>query len=184
VVVGMVARLDPVKGHRFFFEAIQELRHHVEAVWLVVGLGTPENERKILGEADELGVSDTVRFLGGRRDVADWLSAFDVYVLPTLKEGGPPISVLEAMATGCAVVVSDFPVNAEAVQHGKNGLIVPMKDAKALAKSIQILISDPALRNRIGTEARRTIENEFSIDRFVRHTAEYYERLWTNRRRV
>ena len=182
-VIGIVARLDPDKGYRCFLEAVQRLRHTVDAVFLAVGSGRPDHERQIRREADDRGVSDVVQFLGGRRDVPDCLAAFDVYVLPTVREGGPPISVLEAMATGCPVVVSDHPAMMEAVEDGRNGFVVPMRDPEMLAKRVETLVRDSALRARLGADGRRTIETQFSVERFVQHTSEYYDRLWTNRRR-
>jgi len=175
-VVGMVARLDPEKGHRYFFEAIKRLVENYDVQWVVVGSG--RGEERVLQQAHEAGIYERVEFLGMRRDLPELLAAFDVYVLPSMKEGFP-ITTLNAMAAGCAVVVSDYPANLEAVEDGVNGCIVPMRDGRALAAAIASLLDSPSLRERIGGAARDRVEAEFSMKRQVQRIADYYERLWS-----
>lgn len=175
LVVGMICRLDSEKGHRYFFDAVKELRGRFDVQWLVVGMG--RGEAQVRQEAKDHGVDDVVQFLGMRRDVPDLLAAFDCYVLPTLQEGFPN-SVLEAMSAGCSIVVSDFPGNLEVVSDGVNGLVAPMGDSATLMHHIETLLTDSGLRTRLGTEARRHIEENFSIRRNVDKTAVLYERLW------
>jgi len=179
LVVGMLCRLDPEKGHRYFFDAVKALRGKYEVQWIVVGSG--RGEAKIMQEAKDRGVDDVVQFMGMRRDVPDWVAAFDGYVLPTLQEGGCPISVMEAMSAGCSVVVSDYPTNLEVVSDGLNGLVAPMKDSEALTKLIERLVTDSGLRIRLGTEARRHIDENFSIKRNIDKTSALYTRLWTSK---
>jgi glycosyltransferase involved in cell wall biosynthesis len=179
-VVGIICRLDPEKGHRFFFDAVKELRSRFDVQWLVVGMG--RGEAQVMREAKERSVDDVVRFLGMRRDVPDLLAAFDCYVLPTLQEGFPN-SVLEAMSAGCPVVVSDFPGNLEVVPDGVNGLVAPMGDSVTLTRHIEALLMDSGLRARLAVDARRHIEENFSIKQNVDKTAALYERLWNRKKR-
>lgn len=178
-VVGMVARLDPEKGHRFFFEAVQRLQGHDQVQWLVVGSGRDEAEVK--EQAKRFGVADRVQFLGTRRDLPDLLGAFDVYVLPTLKEGFP-ITTLNAMACGCAVVVSDYPANLEGVSNEVNGLVVPMGDSVQLTQVLDRLLSSEVQRTALGDAARRDVVERFSIERHVALMEAYYQRMWDARR--
>jgi glycosyltransferase involved in cell wall biosynthesis len=180
LVVGMLCRLDPDKGHRFFFDAVKALHGKFDAQWLVVGSG--RGEAQVIQEAKDRGVDDVVQFLGMRRDVPDLVAAFDCYVLPTLREGGCPISVMEAMSAGCPVVISDFPTNLEVVSDGVNGLVAPMRDSITLTQHIEALLTDSGLRTRLGAEARRYIEENFSIKRNIDKTADLYERLWSNKK--
>jgi L-malate glycosyltransferase len=180
-VVGMICRLDPEKGHRFFFAAVKELHGRFDAQWLVVGMG--RGEAQVMQEAKERGVDHIVRFLGMRRDVPDLLAAFDCYVLPTLQEGFPN-SIIEAMSVGCPVVVSDFPGNLEVVSDGINGLVAPMGDSVALARHIEALLANSGLRTRLGMEARRHIAENFSIKQNVNKTAALYERLWSKKEKI
>lgn len=180
LVVGMLCRLDPEKGHRYFFDAVKALRGKFDVQWVVVGSG--RGEAQVRQEAKDHGVDDVVQFLGMRRDVPDLVAAFDCYVLPTLQEGGCPISVMEAMSAGCAVVVSDFPTNLEVVSDRINGLVAPMRDPITLAQHIEALLTDSGLRSRLGAEARRHIEESFSIKRNIDKTAALYKRLWANKK--
>lgn len=175
-VVGMLCRLAPTKGHRYLFDAIKALIARTDAQWLVVGAGTKiEEEEQVKKEARERGLTDVVKFLGMRRDLPGVLGAFDVYVLPTVQEGGPPISMLEAMAVALPVVVSDFPTNLEVVEHGHHGLVVPIGNSEDLARSIETLLRDSELRVRLGTEGRRLVERSFSLARYVERTVGYYD---------
>lgn len=178
-VIGMICRLDEEKGHRHFFEAIRALTRTHDAQWLVVGMG--RGEAAVRAAARERGVDGLVRFLGLRRDVPELLAAFDVYAFPTLKEGFPN-SLLEAMAAGCAVAASDFPGNLEVARHERNALIVPMGDAAALTDAIDRLLRAPALAARLGEQARRDIEADFSLPAYSRKMTALYETLWANRR--
>ena len=177
-VVGMISRLDPEKGHRFFFDAVKRLADRYDVQWLVVGTG--RGDAQIRQEAQVRGLSEVIQFLGMRRDVPELLAAFDIYVLPTLKEGFPN-TILEAMATGCAVVVSNFPGNLEVVEDERNGLVVPMSDSESLAHRIEQLLNCEQTRERLGNAARRRVEAEFPIQRYVNRTAAYYELLWAAR---
>ena len=182
LVVGMLCRLDPDKGHRYFFEAVKLLRDRFDVQWVVVGGGIESAKVVVMQEAKDLSVDSTIRFMGVRRDVADWVAAFDCYVLPTLREGGCPISVLEAMSAACPVVVSDFPTNLEVITHGINGLVAPVGDSRQLAQRIEELLTDADLRRRLGAEARRYIEIHRSIKQYADKIMDIYERLWNDKK--
>lgn len=182
-VIGMVARLDPLKGCGDFFQAVSRLRDRFDAQWLVVGgARNSQEEEAVLASARACGVLDCVQFLGLRRDIPQLLAAFDLYVFPTLKEGFPN-SLLEAMAAGCAVVASDFSGNLEVACHERNALIVPMRDAEALTRAMQRLLLDAGLAARLGAQARRDIEADFSLQAYARKMAALYEALWASRRK-
>ncbi|MDO9224740.1 MAG: glycosyltransferase [Pseudomonadota bacterium] len=182
-VVGMVARLDPLKGCGDFFQAVAALRDRFDAQWLVVGAARNRAEEEaVMADARRSGVLNCVQFLGLRRDIPELLAAFDLYVFPTLKEGFPN-SLLEAMAAGCAVVASDFPGNLEVARHERNALIVPMHDAEALTGAMQRLLQDGALATRLGIQARSDVETDFSLQAYARKMAALYEALWADRRK-
>lgn len=180
-VVGMVARLDPLKGCADFFQAIATLRRRHDVQWLFVGAArNAEEEGEVMAAARTHGVTDCVQFLGLRRDIPELLAAFDLYVFPTLKEGFPN-ALLEAMAAGCAVVASDFPGNLEVARHEHNALIVPMADAISLAAAIERLLGDRELAARLAHQARHDIESDFSLTAYARKMAALYETLWATR---
>ncbi len=173
-VVVMVARLDPEKGHQTLFEAIRLLGDR-PATYLIVGTG--RHDEKIKAEAERLGVAGKVRFLGLRRDIPALLQAADIFAFPTLQEGFSN-ALIEAMASGCAIVASDYPSNFEAVTHESSALISPRLDAQALAANLARLYDDPALRSRLAETARSRAETEFSVAANAFKTANLYEELW------
>lgn len=177
-VIAMVARLDPEKGHRTLFEAIAMLGER-QAAWLVVGTG--RNEQLIRDEAEYFGVADRVQFLGMRRDIPALLQAADIFAFPTLQEGFSN-ALIEAMASGCAIVASDYPSNLEAVEHEKTALISPREDARELAANLLRLFDDPALANRLGEAARERAVCEFSLAANAAKTGALYETLWKQSR--
>jgi glycosyltransferase involved in cell wall biosynthesis len=162
-----------IKGVGFFLEAAARLAPgHPRARFLVIGDGPcrPELERR----AGELGLAGRVIFTGVRQDVNELLREIDVNVLPSLTEGLSN-SLLEAMAAGLPVVATRVGGNPELVVDGEHGLLVPPEDAGALAAAIGRLLDDEALRARLGREARRRVESEFSVERMTATVSGLYD---------
>lgn len=179
-VIGMICRLDPDKGHRFFFDAIKSLEKKYDAQWIVVGDagGNHSHYEKIIKDyATKLGLNKTIKFLGYRRDIPQLLAAIDIFVLPTLREGFP-VAILEAMSSGCAIVASDFPANLELISDGKNGFITPREDSLALENKIELLMNDKNLREKLGMEARKRVIESFSLRKNTSDIEELYKELW------
>jgi glycosyltransferase involved in cell wall biosynthesis len=178
-IVAMVARLDPEKGHQTLFEAIRILDDH-STIYLVIGTG--RHEAEIRAEAVRLGVCSQVHFLGLRRDIPELLQAVDIFAFPTLQEGFSN-ALIEAMASGCAIVASDYPSNMEAVEHEISALISPRLDASALAVNLARLLHDSDLQKRLAMAARKRAEHEFSLEANAMKTATLYEELWQSRKK-
>jgi glycosyltransferase involved in cell wall biosynthesis len=147
----------------------------VSAHFLMVG-GTDEGNPARLSEreVEQLCVDCGVQWLGQRYDMPAVVSAAHVVCLPSYGEGVPK-SLLEASACGRAVIGSDVPGCREAVMDGVNGLLVPVRDARALANAIEQLIASPIERRQLGTNGRRLVQEKFSIDRIVHETLSLYE---------
>jgi len=174
-VIGLVGRLDHWgKGHKELFEAMATLmeRHPVQA--LIVGGGRRIDEVRQL--AAGLGLADAVHFLGERPDVPDLLNAMDIFVLPSYSEG-LSLALLEAMAAGKPVVATAVGGTPEVVTEGDNGLLIPPRDAAALAGALERLLADPALAQRLGANARNHVRAHFSLDRLGREINEIYGEL-------
>ncbi|MEZ4240575.1 MAG: glycosyltransferase family 4 protein [Myxococcota bacterium] len=107
-----------------------------------------------------------VAYLGEVPDVRPHLAACTVFVLPSYREGTPR-SVLEALATGRAVVTTDAPGCRQTVRHWDNGLLVPVRDAGALASAMERFVADPSLAVRMGERGRRLAEDVFDVERVV-----------------
>ena len=117
-----------------------------------------------------------VDWLGPVEDVAGLWAHAHIAVLPSYREGLPK-ALLEAAACGRALVATDVPGCREIVRHEETGLLVPAKDATALADAIQRLANDGTLRRRLGAQARAIAETEFAEDVVVRDTMALYREL-------
>jgi glycosyltransferase involved in cell wall biosynthesis len=170
-VVLTVARLDEQKGHKFLLQAVSQLP---EAIFALVGEG-PERA-SLEAQADRLGISDQVLFLGFRQDVPDLLACCDLFVLPSVYEG-LPLSVLEAMAAGKPVVATAVGGTPEAVVDGETGFLVPPGDPQALAISIQTALENSKLLNKLGEEGKKRAQKEFSVEIMSQTVIQVYEEL-------
>jgi glycosyltransferase involved in cell wall biosynthesis len=173
IVVGTIARLDPVKDLGTVLVAMSALARERPVVLLVVGDG-PERAR-LEHQAAEAGLSDGVRFLGHRDDARQWLAACDVYVNSSVSEG-VSLTILEAMAAGLPVVATRVGGTPEIVDDAC-GRLVPPRDPAALAAAVRALSLDCAARRALGLAARRRVAERFTVDRMVQAYREVYRRV-------
>ena len=113
-----------------------------------------------------LELDKRIFWLGSRRDIPNLLSQADVGVLPSHEEGFSN-AILEGMAAGLPMVVTDVGGNSEAVIDGETGFVVPSKDPKALAVALERLITDSEMRKSMGKAGRQRVEERFSLDSCV-----------------
>ncbi len=182
IAIGIVARLEPVKGHTVFVEAYHELaKAHPNTRVLFVGDGS-ERER-LQAQVKSLGLEDRVRFLGIRRDVTRILNALDIFVLPSVAGEGLPNVILEAMACAKSVVATIVGGTPEAVRDGENGLLAPPKDAHTLKEKLAILLNDPGKIRAMGQRSREIAEREFSLEMQISRFESLYETLYAQKTR-
>jgi len=117
-----------------------------------------------------------LEWLGRRNDMPDIMARSHVVVLASEREGVPKV-LLEAAGAGKPIVTTDVPGCREVVTSGENGFLVPAHDPPSLADALELLISDPDLRKRMGSASRRKAEREFSEEKVVRETLDLYERI-------
>ena len=176
-VVGTVGRLMPIKGLEYLIEALAQLRrqHGPQMSELVIVGDGPL--RAVLGQcAESHGVSRDVKFLGMRTDVYNVMRAFDVFALSSLHEGMPMV-LLEAMALGVPIVASRVGGIPEILEDRREALLVPARDAGALAREIEVLAGSPELRTELIGAARGRVETQFSIKASATSMRELYRSL-------
>lgn len=177
VVVGAVGRLVWEKGYGELFTAAERLRQRSPDVTVVVaGPSEPDKADGIGAAALAAAESSGVRFLGHRSDVEDLYAAFDIYVLASHREGFPR-SAMEAAAMGLPIVATDIRGCRQVVEDGITGLLVPSRDAEALADAVARLAGDPGLRSTMGRGAVSKAEREFDQRRVIAATLALYEEL-------
>jgi glycosyltransferase involved in cell wall biosynthesis len=155
--------------------AVAVLRRQRPDVRLVVVGDGPERDA-LEACARELGLGESVRFAGIRRDARRLLAGFDIYANTSIHEG-VSLTILEAMAAGLPVVATAAGGNPEVVVDGETGLVVPVRAAEAVTGALARLAADPALARRLGTAGRRRLEERFSIDRMVAEYVQVYRGL-------
>lgn len=157
-VVGMVSTLRSWKGHEFALRAILDL----PGVNLVI-VGDGPQKANIERLIQELGLQDRVYLTGYRSNIEELMAAFDILIQPSFANEGVSQSVMQAMATGLPVIVSNIGGLNEMVITEVDGLIVPPCDSGALHDSIRRLMDDRDLRTRLGRAARRHAERTYSV---------------------
>jgi len=171
------ARLIADKGVLDFVEAARQVcSKRRDAVFLLAGRG-PLLE-KVRQQVDAAGVGAQVKVLGWRNDMNDLMKASDVFVLPSYYMEGLPVSILEAMACGKPVVTTHHKGCEDAVVDGVTALLVPVKQPAQLAEKLLTLISDPAMRERMGVAGRRRAEERYEISDCTREVVEMMERAF------
>jgi len=172
-VACMVANISPYKDHatlvRAWGEVVERIGSGCSPLLLLAGR-FDGREDALRGLAAELGVSDSIRFLGKVADVDGLLSATDLFVYSSLSEGIPN-AVLEAMTAGLPVSATAIPGIREAVGPDGTDFLAPPGDPTALARSMLRFLRDADLRREIGARLRRRAETEFAVDRMCRESA-------------
>ncbi|MDY6784003.1 MAG: glycosyltransferase family 4 protein [Cyanobacteriota bacterium] len=169
----MVARFSEQKDQKTLLQAIAQLQHS-QIVLDLVGSGPFLETCKTL--ARTLRITDRVTFLGDRTDVPQLLARSQIFVLSTHYEG-LPISILEAMRAGLPVVATSVNGIPEEVTNRTTGLLVPPKNADALASALDTLANSPELRQQMGTAGRQKFLQDFTLDRMLTEIEAIYEFL-------
>ena len=174
-LIGVVARLEPEKGHAYLVEAWPQVAAAVPDAWLaIVGDGSAEASLRAGVDAMPADARARVRFTGRRDDVAAITAELSVAVLPSLREA-QGISLLEAMARRVPVVASAVGGIPEVVTDGVDGLLVPPASPDALADAVISLARSSALRDRLGVAGFDTVRDRFSIEAQVRRIEAVYD---------
>jgi|HubBroStandDraft_1064217.scaffolds.fasta_scaffold140770_2 sugar transferase (PEP-CTERM/EpsH1 system associated) len=165
-VIGTVGRLVPIKDHTTLLRTAEQLiGAGIDAHILLVGGGPEEGSLRQYVSTSSL-LSGRTHFVGASANVDEFLNAMDVFVLPSLKEGMSN-TLLEAMATSLPVVATRVGGNPEIVEEGHTGWLFNPKDVAELSERLTQLANDLALRQGIGSSARRRVVAKFSLDLMI-----------------
>ena len=179
VLVGVVvANLRSYKGHRELIEGLAGVAERLPSPWQILLAGRDHGLRiELEALAERRGIARNLRFLGECSEVPRLLAAADFGLLTPNENEGFSNAVLEGMAAALPMIVTKVGGNPEAVLHERTGLVIPLKNPRAIGEAALRLAREPELRTRFGAAARSRVEQEFSIDRCVVAHAELYEQL-------
>jgi glycosyltransferase involved in cell wall biosynthesis len=172
-VIGLVGRLDPIKGHLTFLRAAALVaQKRPDALFLLVGFSRPASRfarfaiyyREILTEIRSAALSGRVLYTGWRNRMPPVMKSLDILVQPSTRETFGR-TLLEAMATGKPVIASRVGGMPEVVADKESGLLVPEEDPQSLAAAIITLLEDPFRARQMGEVGRRRVEQLFSLER-------------------
>jgi glycosyltransferase involved in cell wall biosynthesis len=162
----LVARLLRDKGLFQFAEAARLLKAQwPDAKFRLLGPLDPNPSGVTLAELAAWNSSGGVEYLGETRDVTPFLADASVFVLPSFYREGLPRTILEALATGRAIITTDAPGCREPIEPGRNGFLVPVRDAPALAAAMARFLADPGLAARMGQRSREIAVERFDVDK-------------------
>ena len=158
--LGIVATLRSWKGHLYLLEAFAQLGL---ADWTLLIVGEGPQSENIQAKIATLGLQNKVLLVGQKTDPEVWMRAMDIFCLPSYANEGVPQALMQAMLTGLPIVTTPVGAILEAVDDDETALVVPPRNADALAGAIGRLIADPQFAERLGQEARQRGEARFSL---------------------
>jgi glycosyltransferase involved in cell wall biosynthesis len=171
--VVMIGRFAAPKDQPGLLRALGQLRG---LKWRLELVGDGPRQAEAIAQADALGISDRVRFLGERHDVSAILAEADIGALISAWEGFPR-SILETMSAGLPVVASDVGGISEAVEEGETGFLVPRSDESNLTERLRLLISSAEVRQRLGAAGRHRYEQQFRFEHMFNQTVSVYHQV-------
>lgn len=172
IVLICVANLLFYKGHRYLLEAFETVYQKKKNIRLFL-VGDGKEKGNLLKQIDNYASRYNIHLLGRRSDVPQLLKISDIFVFPTLFEGMSN-AIMEAMASGKAVIATDISENKELIINGETGILVPIKNAGKIAEAIERLIDNPFLKNDLEIRAQAKISSEFSIDAVVQKLSRFF----------
>jgi glycosyltransferase involved in cell wall biosynthesis len=170
VLYGVIGRIHPWKGQKYFIEAARIVTDKCrEARFVIVGgtfAGYEHLVDQIKDQIEKLNLGDRIKVLPHRRDVENLMQALDVFVLPSTLPDPLPTVVLEAMAARKPVIATAHGGALEMVIHGETGLLAPYHDATGFADAMLELANAKKKRIQFGITGRKRLDDEFSRARF------------------
>lgn len=174
-LIGTIGQLAEQKGQTYLLQAIQQILPQVPDLRVVL-IGKGSLRKTLAQQAKSLGIEKHVTFAGYRTDAIKLLSGFDFFVFPSLWEGFGLV-LLEAMALKKAIVASAVSAIPETVLHGKTGLLVPPKHVEKLADAMLTLLKDKDLRQTLGENGYKRLQQDFTVQKMIRTTESLYTTL-------
>ncbi len=179
LAVGVIGQLTPLKRQDLFIRAAAWLineRRHSDVAFLIIGAAGPEDaryEQQLRWLADELEVTEQVRFMGYVAELPAYLAAFDIIAVPSYNEAFS-LALVEAMAAGCAVVASRAGGMMEILEDGVTGLLITPDDEPELIAGLERLLANEHLRARLGAAAQASALKRFDRERMISRIEQLY----------
>lgn len=170
LVVGHLGRITPWKGQHYLIEAFARIANRYPAVTLLlVGAPVFDNDsyqRRLLDMVAQFGLSQRIKFAGYRHDTAQVLAAMDLFAFTSIEKDTSPLALLSAMSCGLPIVAFDI-AGVRELMTGEQCSLVPVGQLPALVDSLEALINDEALRQRLALKAREVVMSGLSLEQYT-----------------
>lgn len=174
-VFGIFARLEPVKGHKYFIKAARQVLKEIpKAKFLIVGSGSLEQNLKDL--VAHYGLEENVIFTGFVSDTAELLNVSDANVIASESEA-MSLSLLEAMSLGKPSIATKVGGNKELITDGEDGILVSYADSATLALVMMRMICNQSLATQMGENAKKKFENSYTVQKMVSRLEDVYREV-------
>lgn len=173
-VIGTIANFYPTKGLEYLIETVRILKsliHNSKFIILIIGDG--QERSNIESQIKNYGLEKEIILLGQIPEAFKYMKAFDIFVLPSIKEGFPWV-ILEAMAAKVPIVATDVGAMPEIIENDKNGILVEPKSPEQLAEAIKYLLENERIRREFALQAHQTALFKFPIEKMLRETEELF----------
>src|SRR3989338_3773699 len=175
-IVGTIAEFTKNKGLEYLLEGVEKLKSADKGTnYKTVIIGGGEDFEKIKQEIENKKLQDDIILAGFVMGAAKYLKAFDIFILPSLKEGLPYV-VLEAMNAGLPIVASSVGGLTDLIENEKNGLLIPPKNPDEIAKALNLLIKNKPMREKMGARSLTLATKKFSFEKMLSGTIDIYNR--------
>ncbi|MBK8233214.1 MAG: glycosyltransferase family 4 protein [Candidatus Eisenbacteria bacterium] len=184
IVIGMVGRLTPIKGHPLFLKAMARVARVYPNIRIRIIGDSPKPQYKedLLSLTRQLGLAACTDFMGTRYDIPKLLSEMSVLVAPSIGEEAFGRVAIEAGACGVPVVATRMGGLLDIIDDEESGLLVPPDDPRLLADAVLRILKDRELGERLAARLRAKVEKEFSLDLMFKKTLEAYQEAVTRKR--
>jgi len=173
--ITFAGRLDYMKGVHILLEGFKQLRDEMKNVQLTIVGDGPDRER-LLNLSREKGIFDAVNFCGEAAEIVSYLQKSSVFVLPSFSEGLSNV-LLEAMACGLPVVATRVGGTIDLIEDGVNGILIEPENSRQLYQAVKKILQDEVLAKTIGAQARKTVEEAFSMESVTEQYVSLYQTL-------
>ena len=177
LVIGILARVDAVKGHQYLIEAAEALKKEGRAFKVLIA-GTGENEQALKSLVKQKKLEDRVLFTGFLSDVKGFLSILDIQVNASYGTEATSLALLEGMSMGLPAVVSNYGGNPGVIVHGENGYLFESQSSEDLARYLKKTMDDTEHYQYMQKKAIQIFQQKFTAQMYARNIEKVYEGLF------
>ena len=176
-VIGILARIEAVKGHEFLIEAAEMLKKEGKPVKVLIA-GTGEREEALKRLTAEKHLEDTVIFTGFISEIPEFLNILDIQANASYGTEATSLALLEGMSLGIPAVVSNYGGNPGVITHGENGYLFESKNSTDMAKFLKKVMEDEAAFAYMKEKSKKIFQEKFTAKRYARNIERVYEGLF------